>query len=66
MVCPAKVSDEVYNYWNDVFTKASQDEEFQNYLDMQGLIMPVDMENSEEILKSDNELYKRVIESIQQ
>lgn len=66
MVCPAKVSDEIYNYWNDVFTKASQDEEFKNFLNMQGLIMPIGMENAEEVLKSDNELYKRVIESIQQ
>lgn len=65
MVLPAKASDEIYDYWSNVFTKASQDEEFKNFLNMQGLIMPVGMENVEEILKSDNELYKRVIESIQ-
>lgn len=66
MVCPARVSDEIYNYWNDVFTKASQDDEFKNFLNTQGLIMPVSMENADEVLKSDNELYKRVIESIRQ
>lgn len=65
MVVPIKTPDDVYNYWYEVFSKASKDDEFIDFLTSQGLIIPVGMEDSQKVLKEDNELYKEVIKSLQ-
>ena len=64
MVVPAETPDDIYNYWKDVFTKAAADEEFTSFLESQGLIIPVNMENVDEVLKEDNDLYKSVLDSL--
>ena len=64
MVLPKGVNDKIYDYWKNVFTKASKDPEFINLLTSQGLIIPVGMDDVDQVLKDDNELYKKVVESL--
>lgn len=64
MVLPKNVNDEIYKYWKDIFTKASKDPEFIELLTSQGLIIPLHMDNVEQVLKDDNDLYKSVVKSL--
>lgn len=65
IVIPAKVPQDVYEYWKDVFTKAAKDPDFEKYLRDQSLIMPIGMDDAAKVIAEDSAIYKEILQSLQ-